>query len=52
MATVLIVDDDVSIGDMLETALRAEGHTVLRAYSGTEALLVLRETRPIWCFWI
>lgn len=28
MATVLIVDDDVSIGDMLETALRAENHMV------------------------
>lgn len=46
MATILIVDDDAAIGDMLETALKAEGYAILRAYSGTEALFVLRETPP------
>ena len=33
--TILIVDDDVSIGDMLEEILTKEGYGVSRAYSGT-----------------
>ena len=41
-----IVDDDVYIGDMLEELLRREGYGVLRAYSGTEALLLLEGQRP------
>ena len=43
---VAIVDDDVYIGDMLEELLRREGYDVLRAYSGTEALLLLEDRRP------
>ncbi len=35
---ILIVEDDVYIGDMLEEALLKEGYGVVRAYSGTEAL--------------
>lgn len=46
MATILIVDDDPSIGNLLEEALTEEGYAVLRAYSGTEAVLLLRQTRP------
>lgn len=46
MATILIVDDDPSIGNLLEEALTKEGYSVLRAYSGTEAVLLLRQTRP------
>ena len=46
MATILIVDDDQSIGNLLEETLKKEGYSVLRAYSGTEAVLLLRETRP------
>ena len=46
MAAILIVDDDLSIGNLLEEALTREGYSVLRAYSGTEAVLLLRETRP------
>ena len=46
MKQILIVDDDASIGNMLEEMLIKEGYAVLRAYSGTEALLVLREDRP------
>ena len=45
-ARVAIVDDDVYIGDMLEELLAREGYQVLRAYSGTEALLLLEEQRP------
>ena len=46
MKKILIVDDDASIGNMLGEMLIKEGYAVLRAYSGTEALLVLREDRP------
>lgn len=46
MTTITIVDDDVCIGDMLERVLKREGYRVLRAYSGTEALLLLEKERP------
>lgn len=46
MATIAIIDDDVYIGDMLEKVLEQEGYAVLRAYSGTEALLLLQKNRP------
>ncbi len=43
---ILIIDDDMHIGNMLEEALAREGYGVSRAYSGTEALLVLDGARP------
>ena len=43
---ILIIDDDLHIGNVLEEVLMKEGYGVLRAYSGTEALLVLAQTRP------
>ena len=43
---ILIVDDDMHIGNMLEETLRLEGYDVSRAYSGTEALMVLNSLRP------
>lgn len=46
MKKILIIDDDIHIGNMLEETLAKEGYGVLRAYSGTEALYVLSETRP------
>ena len=46
MKQILIGDDDVSIGDMLEEILTKEGYGVSRAYSGTEALLLLSLSRP------
>ena len=46
MNTILVVDDDVYIGDMLEEVLHKEGYAVLRAYSGSEALLLLSSGRP------
>ena len=42
----MVVDDDISIGNMLEEALKKENYNVLRAYSGTEALLVLEKENP------
>lgn len=46
MKQILIVDDDIHIGDMLEEVLKKEGYGVWRAYSGTEAVLVLEKARP------
>ena len=46
MKTILIVEDDLNIGNMLEETLLREGYRVLRAYSGTEALLLLSSDRP------
>lgn len=46
MKTILIVDDDMNIGNMLEEILTKEGYHVIRAYSGTEALLVLNASKP------
>ena len=43
---ILIVDDDVYIGDMVAEALIRQGYEPVRAYSGTEALLVLENTEP------
>ncbi|MBQ8967802.1 response regulator transcription factor [Ruminococcus sp.] len=46
MQNILVIDDDIYIGDMLEEALKAEGYGVVRAYSGTEALYVLGQKKP------
>ena len=46
MKTIAIIDDDIHIGDMLTEVLSREGYTVLRAYSGTEALYLLSENKP------
>lgn len=46
MKNLLVIDDDIHIGNMLEETLIKEGYGVLRAYSGTEALLLLEKTRP------
>ena len=43
MKNIAIIDDDVHIGDMLEEILNEEGYSVLRAYSGTEALFLLEK---------
>lgn len=46
MKQILIVDDDVHIGNVIEEALKKNGYEALRAYSGTEALFVLADTKP------
>lgn len=43
---IMIVDDDMNIGNMLSEALGREGYQVLRAYSGTEALMLLDKEIP------
>ena len=46
MKQLLIVDDDLHIGNLLEEVLTKEGYGVSRAYSGTEAVLFLSQNRP------
>lgn len=46
MKQILVVDDDIHIGNMLEEILTKEGYGVTRAYSGTETLLLLSQIRP------
>ena len=46
MQTILIIDDDAAIGDLEQEVLERAGYAVQRAYSGTEALLLLKSTRP------
>lgn len=45
MKTIAVIDDDIYIGNMLEEVLRQNGYGVLRAYSGTEAVLLLSSRR-------
>ena len=42
MKTIFIVDDDVAIGDMEQTVLEKNGYKCARAFSGTEAVLHLK----------
>lgn len=46
MATIAIIEDDTYIGNLLEETLTGEGYGVMRAYSGTEAILLLEKRRP------
>ena len=46
MMTIAIIEDDTYIGGLLEETLTQEGYRVIRAYSGTEALLLLEKRRP------
>ena len=46
MKTIAIIEDDQTIGDLLEEVLQKEGFQVKRAYSGTEAVYLLSQQRP------
>lgn len=46
MKHILVVDDDIHIGNLLQEALEGEGYRVSRAYSGTEAALAVERGRP------
>ncbi|MBN1190163.1 MAG: response regulator transcription factor [Dehalococcoidales bacterium] len=43
---VLVVDDDVKIVELVKLYLNRDGHTVLAAYDGKEALRMAREYNP------
>lgn len=46
MKNILIIDDDIHIGNLLEETLKKDGYKISRAYSGTEALLLLSNITP------
>lgn len=46
MKTIAIIDDDPHIGQMLTEVLTRAGYRVQRAYSGTEALYLLSQSKP------
>ena len=46
MATILVVDDERLLCDLLQETLRRQGHEVFTAYSGREALELHRRWRP------
>lgn len=46
MARILIVDDDPQTLDVLDFSLTYDGHELLRATNGAEALTVARAQRP------
>jgi two-component system alkaline phosphatase synthesis response regulator PhoP len=46
MARILLADDHPHIVRLLEVSLRAEGHEVLTAFDGRQALCRVREERP------
>lgn len=46
MSNILIIDDDPHINSIVSKALKAEGYTVSQAFSGTEAMMVLKNEKP------
>lgn len=46
MATILVVDDEPNIREVVGLYLRREGHTILEAADGEEALRLARHTPP------
>lgn len=46
MADLLIVDDDMDVGDLLADLLRDEGHEVRIARNGREGLAMVKARRP------
>lgn len=52
MAKILIIDDDVSIGNMIETALLKAGHEAWRLIPGRRPCFCWRGNGRISSFWI
>lgn len=46
MKKILIIEDDTHIGNLLEESLEHAGYGTCRAYSGTEAMLILSTSKP------
>ncbi len=46
MKTIAVIEDDIYIGNVLEELLTESGYSVIRAYSGTEGLLLLEKNKP------
>lgn len=46
VATILIVEDDVALSNLLRSHLEAEGYAVLQAFDGPSALTMVEQVRP------
>ena len=46
MATILVIDDERMLCDLLQEMLRRHGHEVFTAYSGHEGIAIHKERRP------
>ena len=46
MALILVVDDEVSLAEMVSDAINISGHTAIIAHDGAAALAIVREQRP------
>lgn len=46
METIAVIEDNVLTGDMITEILLENGFYVIRAYSGTEALYLLKQNKP------
>ncbi len=46
MATILVVEDEVDLNNLVRSHLEAEGHTVHQTFDGPGALKLVEETRP------
>lgn len=46
MATILVVEDDVALCDLLRTHLEAEGYTVIQVFDGQSALDAVEQQHP------
>ena len=46
MKKILIIEDDTQIGNLEQEVLEQQGYTCLRAYSGTEAIMLLEREQP------
>src|SRR5258707_11407834 len=46
MATILVVEDDVALCNLLRTHLEADGYTVFQAYNGPAALVAAEQQHP------
>jgi len=46
VATILVVEDDVALSNLLRSHLEAEGYSVVQAFDGPSALSTVEQTRP------
>ena len=46
MRTILVVDDEFGVAEVLEATLADEGYRVLTAIDGQDALVILAQSRP------
>lgn len=46
MATILVVEDDVALCDLLRSHLEAEGYTVFQVFDGQSALIAVEQHHP------